>query len=60
VLWGSSVTWAKKKAGLLPLLRKKADRGFFIEAQQHVQRWNALLERVEATRRVPPPCANVA
>ena len=40
-------------SALLPLLHNKADRSFLAEAQEHVRRWNALLERVESTRRSP-------
>jgi pyruvate dehydrogenase (quinone) len=38
---------------LLPLLRRKDDRGFLAEAQSRMKRWNALLDRVESTRRSP-------
>jgi pyruvate dehydrogenase (quinone) len=40
-------------AALLPLLKKKSDRSFLTEAQKRVQRWNALLAKIEATRRSP-------
>jgi pyruvate dehydrogenase (quinone)/pyruvate decarboxylase len=39
--------------GLLPLLRRKADRSFLTQAQTRVHDWNALLVRIEATHRVP-------
>jgi pyruvate dehydrogenase (quinone) len=39
--------------GLLPLLRRKADRSFLTEAQRRMADWNGLLERVEATNRSP-------
>jgi pyruvate dehydrogenase (quinone) len=38
---------------LLPLLQRKADRGFLGEAQQRMADWNSLLERVETTQRSP-------
>lgn len=38
---------------LLPLLRRKTDRGFLTEAQQRMADWNALLERVETTAKSP-------
>jgi pyruvate dehydrogenase (quinone) len=40
-------------AALLPSLRRKADRAFLTSAQARVGSWNALLERVERTRRSP-------
>ncbi len=40
-------------AALLPLLRRKRDRGFLVEAQERMRDWNALLERVEAGDRSP-------
>ena len=39
--------------GLIPLLRRKADRSFLLEAQQRVKDWNQLLDAVESTRRTP-------
>ncbi|MBV8510619.1 MAG: pyruvate oxidase, partial [Xanthobacteraceae bacterium] len=39
--------------GLMPLLRRKTDRGFLTEAQQRMADWNSLLERVEATEKSP-------
>jgi len=39
--------------GLLPLLHRKADRGFLTEAQRRMGDWNILLERVETTNRSP-------
>jgi pyruvate dehydrogenase (quinone) len=39
--------------GLLPLLRRKTDRGFLTEAQGRMRDWNALLDRIEATSRTP-------
>ena len=38
---------------LLPLLRKKSDRAFLTEAQKRMADWNGLLDKIEATRRVP-------
>src|ERR1700691_4720901 len=39
--------------GLIPLLRRKTDRSFLLEAQQRVKDWNQLLDAVESTRRTP-------
>jgi pyruvate dehydrogenase (quinone)/pyruvate decarboxylase len=39
--------------GLLPLLRRKADRSFLSEAQRRMGEWQNLPERVEATARSP-------
>jgi pyruvate dehydrogenase (quinone)/pyruvate decarboxylase len=39
--------------GLLPLLRRQSDRGFLEAAQQRMQDWNALLDRVATTARTP-------
>jgi pyruvate dehydrogenase (quinone) len=39
--------------GLLPLLKRKTDRGFLTEAQGRMRDWNALLDRIEATARTP-------
>ena len=39
--------------GLLPLLRRRADRGFLNEAQRRMEDWNGLLDRVAATERSP-------
>ena len=39
--------------GLLPLLGRKADRAFLIEAQQRTGEWNRLLTQVENTARSP-------
>ena len=39
--------------GLLPLLRRKADRGFLTEAQHRMADWNTLLDQVAATPRSP-------
>jgi pyruvate dehydrogenase (quinone) len=39
--------------GLLPLLRRNADRGFLTEAQQRMSDWNALLNQIESTDRSP-------
>jgi pyruvate dehydrogenase (quinone)/pyruvate decarboxylase len=39
--------------GLIPLLRRKADRSFLLEAQRRVKDWNQLLDAVESTRRTP-------
>jgi pyruvate dehydrogenase (quinone) len=39
--------------GLLPLLTRKADRGFLQEAQRRMAEWNGLLEKVVATARSP-------
>jgi pyruvate dehydrogenase (quinone) len=40
-------------AALLPLLTPKKDRAFLIEAQAHVRKWNALLDKIETSRRSP-------
>jgi pyruvate dehydrogenase (quinone) len=40
-------------AALLPLLRRKSERGFLSEAQARMKRWNTLLDQVERTRRAP-------
>jgi pyruvate dehydrogenase (quinone)/pyruvate decarboxylase len=40
-------------AALLPKLQRKQDRSFLAAAQDSMQRWNALLERVETTSRSP-------
>src|ERR1700721_1599294 len=39
--------------GLLPLLTRKADRGFLQEAQRRMADWNTLLEKVVTTARSP-------
>ena len=39
--------------GLLPLLHRKANRRFLQEAQRRMADWNALLENVASTPRVP-------
>lgn len=39
--------------GLLPLLRRKPDRGFLTQAQAHMRDWRALLARIESSQRVP-------
>jgi pyruvate dehydrogenase (quinone)/pyruvate decarboxylase len=39
--------------GLIPLLHRKADRGFLLEAQRRMKDWNSLLESVESTARTP-------
>jgi pyruvate dehydrogenase (quinone)/pyruvate decarboxylase len=39
--------------GLLPLLGRKADRAFLIEAQQRTGEWNRLLAQMENTARSP-------
>jgi pyruvate dehydrogenase (quinone)/pyruvate decarboxylase len=39
--------------GLLPLLQRKADRGFLTETQGRMREWNALLDRIETTARTP-------
>jgi len=39
--------------GLLPLLERKADRGFLTEAQERMRDWNTLLDRIEAIPRTP-------
>ena len=39
--------------GLLPLLQRKADRGFLQEAQQRMADWSKLLDDVETTARSP-------
>jgi pyruvate dehydrogenase (quinone)/pyruvate decarboxylase len=39
--------------GLLPLLQRKAERGFLEEAQRRMTDWNSLLDKVEATARSP-------
>lgn len=39
--------------GLLPLLRRQAERGFLAEAQRRMGDWNALVARVAATPRQP-------
>jgi pyruvate dehydrogenase (quinone)/pyruvate decarboxylase len=39
--------------GLLPLLRRKSDRGFLSEAQRRMADWNRLLDQVENTARSP-------
>jgi pyruvate dehydrogenase (quinone) len=39
--------------GLLPLLTRKADRGFLQEAQRRMADWNGLLEKVATTARSP-------
>ena len=39
--------------GLLSLLQRKTDRTFLHEAQSRTRDWNLLLDRVEATNRVP-------
>jgi pyruvate dehydrogenase (quinone) len=39
--------------GLLPLLQRKSNRSFLAEAQQRMADWNALLDTVEATARLP-------
>jgi pyruvate dehydrogenase (quinone) len=39
--------------GLMPLLRRKTDRGFLTEAQQRMADWNSLLEQVETTEKSP-------
>jgi len=39
--------------GLLPLLKRKADRSFLTEAQQRMLEWNRLLDQVETTARSP-------
>lgn len=39
--------------GLLPLLRRNADRSFLTEAQQRMKEWNALLNEIESTDRSP-------
>ncbi|THD57492.1 MAG: pyruvate oxidase [Phenylobacterium sp.] len=39
--------------GLLPLLWRKADRGFLTEAQRRMADWNGLVDRVAATPRSP-------
>jgi pyruvate dehydrogenase (quinone) len=39
--------------GLLPLLRRKSDRGFLGEAQRRMGDWNDLLEKVESTVQTP-------
>jgi pyruvate dehydrogenase (quinone) len=38
---------------LLPLLKRKDDRGFLTEAQSRMRDWNGLLERVAATQKGP-------
>ena len=38
---------------LQPLLQRKADRSFLIEAQSRMRTWNSLLDRMEATSRAP-------
>jgi pyruvate dehydrogenase (quinone) len=38
---------------LLPLLRAQQNRAFLAEAQSQMRDWNALLDRVAATRRTP-------
>jgi pyruvate dehydrogenase (quinone)/pyruvate decarboxylase len=40
-------------AGLLPLLHRNANRDFLHEAQRRMADWNALLENVASTSRVP-------
>ena len=40
-------------AALNPLLTRKTDRSFLSTAQAHMQDWNALLDRVESTKRTP-------
>jgi pyruvate dehydrogenase (quinone) len=39
--------------GLLPLLNRKADRGFLQEAQRRMTDWNQLLDKVVTTARSP-------
>jgi pyruvate dehydrogenase (quinone) len=39
--------------GLLPLLTRKADRGFLQEAQRRMGEWNQLVEKVVTTARSP-------
>lgn len=39
--------------GLLPLLTRKADRGFLQEAQRRMADWNGLLDKVVTTARSP-------
>jgi pyruvate dehydrogenase (quinone) len=39
--------------GLLPLLQRKTDRSFLLEAQQRMADWNKLLDAVEGTARAP-------
>jgi pyruvate dehydrogenase (quinone)/pyruvate decarboxylase len=38
---------------LLPLLQQKADRRFLTEAQSRMRDWNALLDRITSSHRVP-------
>jgi pyruvate dehydrogenase (quinone)/pyruvate decarboxylase len=38
---------------LLPLLKRKGDRGFLEEAQRRMRDWNALLAKIEAVERRP-------
>ncbi len=40
-------------AALLPLLQRKTDRGFLVEAQRRMRDWDAMLDRIESTRRSP-------
>ena len=39
--------------GLLPLLQRKADRGFLTETQTRMRDWNAMLDRIEAKPQTP-------
>jgi pyruvate dehydrogenase (quinone)/pyruvate decarboxylase len=39
--------------GLLPLVQRKADRGFLAQSRTRVRDWNALLARIESSQRVP-------
>jgi pyruvate dehydrogenase (quinone)/pyruvate decarboxylase len=38
---------------LQPLLKRQANRAFLAEAQTRVKQWNALLQRIESSRRSP-------
>jgi len=39
--------------GLLPLLKRKTDRGFLADAQARMKRWDALLAKLESSTRTP-------
>jgi len=40
-------------AALLPMLQRKADRSFLVDAQRRMAEWNSLLDRVAQVRRSP-------
>ena len=40
-------------SALLPLLNRRPDRSFLLEAQGRMSEWNALLDQVENTNRSP-------